>query len=67
MLNVSDAPCLSASVSGKERMRRIVKRLAALVGVIVAADLLFPGISSGEIALQAALVALAGGVMFFRQ
>ena len=48
-------------------MQKIVKRLAALVGVIVTADLLFPGVSSAEIALQATIVALAGGVMLFRQ
>jgi hypothetical protein len=47
-------------------MNKFAKKIALLVGGIVAADLLIPGVGSDELALQAGLVAVCVASIYFR-
>jgi hypothetical protein len=52
---------------GSDRMQKFPKRLVLLIGGILAVDLLIPGAGSGELILQAVLIAFCGALMYFRQ
>jgi hypothetical protein len=48
-------------------MRKFIQKLLLLVAAILAVDLIVPGVSSGEVALQAGLVGIFGAVTYFRR
>lgn len=48
-------------------MRKFIQKLLLLVAAILAVDLIVPGVGSGEVALQAGLVATFGAVAYFRR
>ena len=52
---------------GSDRMQKFPKRLVLLIGGILAVDVLIPGAGSGELILQAVLIAFCGALMYFRQ
>ena len=48
-------------------MQKFVNKMGLLVAAILAVDLVTPGVSSGELALQAGLVAAVGAMSYFRR
>ena len=48
-------------------MQKFMPKTLLLMGAIFAIDPLIPGVHSGELVLQAGLVALYGALMHFRQ
>jgi hypothetical protein len=48
-------------------MNKFTKKMALLVGVVLSADLLIPGVGGAELLLQAVLIGTSGILMYLRQ